>query len=352
MVGARQVVEPADYSAGSFFGPLEPEPSNAAGNVVMSAWGEHGKGRVALWTDSTLFSNFAVYLPGKREIALNTLDWLNRRASLPLPRAALAIVALALGAVSLVFARDGRVVLCVLLLPAFIVAARSASAIGLPSFRDELTCDSSTLQVYEPVPLDHFAVTRAVDDPGPEYYMSALMATQRAQRRPSFVVSSDLPNPRYDVLLVSSEYNLVNARVPDLQEALSQGSDVILLDALNSDPSLVAHFLERLAPGRLRLDLKSVKERALRYRGDAAGTGTVATVGGLDEAVLTDEAGAPVAGWLKVGSGRLFVAATQSVFADSSLGDVHSVPDPEPYARIRLIMDVVRQRPRRTQEER
>jgi hypothetical protein len=42
----------------------------------------HGDGRVAAWTDSTIFSNFSAFEPGKTELMLGMLDWLNRRSVL------------------------------------------------------------------------------------------------------------------------------------------------------------------------------------------------------------------------------------------------------------------------------
>jgi hypothetical protein len=42
-------------------------------------WGTtHGRGRVLGFADSTLFSNFCVYQPGKAELFIGMLEWLNR----------------------------------------------------------------------------------------------------------------------------------------------------------------------------------------------------------------------------------------------------------------------------------
>ncbi|MBM4090998.1 MAG: hypothetical protein FJ276_16485, partial [Planctomycetes bacterium] len=47
----------------------------------------HGKGRVLGFADSTLFSNFCVFQPGKRELFVGMLEWLNRTS--PLDRRAI-----------------------------------------------------------------------------------------------------------------------------------------------------------------------------------------------------------------------------------------------------------------------
>ena len=42
----------------------------------------HGRGRVVAFADSTLFSNFCVFQPGKRELLMGMLAWLNHHSSL------------------------------------------------------------------------------------------------------------------------------------------------------------------------------------------------------------------------------------------------------------------------------
>lgn len=69
---------PADYSQENFF----PAVANAAdmrfGLLLQGAAVRHGRGRVAAFSDSTVFSNFWMFMPGKPELALSYLEWLNR----------------------------------------------------------------------------------------------------------------------------------------------------------------------------------------------------------------------------------------------------------------------------------
>ena len=46
----------------------------------IQAWSTHsGRGRVIAWGDSTIFSNFCLYQPGKAQVLLNLVEWLNHR---------------------------------------------------------------------------------------------------------------------------------------------------------------------------------------------------------------------------------------------------------------------------------
>lgn len=82
----------ADYHASNFYPQAVDRPEMRYGAFVQlwTTWA--GAGRVAAFTDSTQFSNFCVFDPGKSELFVGMVEWLNRRSSLdgsaPLPLAA------------------------------------------------------------------------------------------------------------------------------------------------------------------------------------------------------------------------------------------------------------------------
>jgi hypothetical protein len=66
-----------DYSQKGFF-PRKDSKNYGFGLFIQQGGVKYGKGRVAGFTDSTVFSNFFMFIPGKPELALATLEWLNR----------------------------------------------------------------------------------------------------------------------------------------------------------------------------------------------------------------------------------------------------------------------------------
>ena len=69
-----------DYSQKNFF------PKNAAreetiefGLFLQAAGTKYGKGRILGFTDSTVWSNFYMFIPGKPELLLGCVEWLNRQ---------------------------------------------------------------------------------------------------------------------------------------------------------------------------------------------------------------------------------------------------------------------------------
>jgi hypothetical protein len=67
----------ADYSQRNFFPKITRTDMNFGLFVQMSGR-KNQKGRVLLFTDSTVFSNFYMFMPGKPELILGSIDWLNR----------------------------------------------------------------------------------------------------------------------------------------------------------------------------------------------------------------------------------------------------------------------------------
>jgi len=71
---------PPDYRRSNW----HPEPeylTNMRYGAFVQLWATtHGAGRVLAWTDSTIFSSFCTFQPGKSELLLGMLDWLNHRS--------------------------------------------------------------------------------------------------------------------------------------------------------------------------------------------------------------------------------------------------------------------------------
>lgn len=69
----------ADYHASNFYPQVEDKAEMRYGAFVQLLTTHYGAGRVAAFTDSTIFSNFATFEPGKAELMLGMLEWLNYR---------------------------------------------------------------------------------------------------------------------------------------------------------------------------------------------------------------------------------------------------------------------------------
>jgi hypothetical protein len=82
----------AIYSVNNFYPPPHDHPKMWTGDFSVAMTSRHGRGRVVGFADSTVFSNFEIFYPGKYEFLLNVADWLNRTdppVLLPFKRVAL-----------------------------------------------------------------------------------------------------------------------------------------------------------------------------------------------------------------------------------------------------------------------
>ena len=71
----------ADYHASNFYPQVKDRAEMRYGAFVQLWTTHYGAGRVVAFTDSTIFSNFATFEPGKAELMLGMLEWLNHRNS-------------------------------------------------------------------------------------------------------------------------------------------------------------------------------------------------------------------------------------------------------------------------------
>ncbi len=70
---------PPDYDFSNYMAWAMHVPETRFGAFIQ-AWSTHGgRGRVVAWGDSTIFSNFCLYQPGKAQVLLNLVEWLNHQ---------------------------------------------------------------------------------------------------------------------------------------------------------------------------------------------------------------------------------------------------------------------------------
>ncbi len=97
---------PADYHASNFYPQVEDRADMRYGAFVQLWATRHGAGRVIAFTDSTIFSNFATFEPGKVELMLGMLEWLNHRNSSFNPQPLFIVIGIIFLACALVLSRN------------------------------------------------------------------------------------------------------------------------------------------------------------------------------------------------------------------------------------------------------
>lgn len=97
---------PADYHASNFYPQVEDRAEMRYGAFIQLWTIHHDAGRVAAFTDSTIFSNFATFEPGKAELMLGMLEWLNHQNSSFNPQPLLIVIGIIFLAGALLLSRN------------------------------------------------------------------------------------------------------------------------------------------------------------------------------------------------------------------------------------------------------
>ncbi|MEW6744616.1 MAG: DUF4350 domain-containing protein [Planctomycetota bacterium] len=82
LIVGSSIGDPADYANSSHFGLRGADPREAHGVIALAAVAQAKEGRVAAFTDSTVFSSFDLFKRDHERLALNLVNWLNHRRSL------------------------------------------------------------------------------------------------------------------------------------------------------------------------------------------------------------------------------------------------------------------------------
>ncbi len=69
---------PIEYASNNFYPPVEDKTYAKFGAFDQVTSVRFGRGRVVAYSDSTVYSNFLAFYPGRPEFLLKTIEWLNR----------------------------------------------------------------------------------------------------------------------------------------------------------------------------------------------------------------------------------------------------------------------------------
>jgi len=149
---------PADYHISNFYPQVENRADMRYGAFIQLWAGRFQAGRVAAFTDSTIFSNFSTFEPGKAELMLGMLEWLNHGNPSVDPRLFLVLIGVSLLLGGLVRMPQWRNALLVLL-----VVATLGSVCAMASTR---VVHRRSMPLPEPVrPFTQVVIDQTVSNP-------------------------------------------------------------------------------------------------------------------------------------------------------------------------------------------
>jgi len=331
----------ADYFMENYYPYPRRTSSMHFGPFVQFAARDFGKGRVAVFTDSTTMSNFSAFYPGRAELVLATVDWLGRSHSDGSWRWIVAGLGalLVLGAVTFLARRGDRVGALVLLAAALSFGCAAALAGERASVLRSFPLPTPRVKPVEVAFLrEHCDYELPVTDFVRDAERSFDLFYQWVLRLRYFPrVRETLDNPLdEDLLVIINPVTAFSAQeLQRIRAYVEKGGKVLVLLRGASDRAAAASLLD---PFALRVEPGSTPPGKPLLAADGTPTGIVTdgvVVSGGQVLYRID--GLPVAAVSTLGRGKVVVAGFGDCFSNSVMGYTNAtLPDASLTARFRL----------------
>lgn len=339
---------PPDYHADNYFPQAEYRPYMRCGAFIQVWATRYGRGRVLAFTDSTIFSNFSTFEPGKAELMLGMLQWLNYAS--PLDPIVLRLPLILLGALVGVAVLLGGVALAVPVGRGWVELV-SAGVLGATL---ALTVVAGLRQVSFPAPAPVRPMTRIVidrtvsevplsrggftDESGRGYGLLEQWIPRlgyfTARRSGSEAVSGDA------LVIICPTRSVSDQFRRDVEAYVRRGGRLLLIDSPDS-PGTTANSL--LWPFGLSVKVAEETRGALRASGggpDIPVEASFEVSGGQAFLWVNDT---PVAARTRYGKGSVMAVGFGAVLNDTAMGGHWMLePNADQLARYRLLYALLR----------
>jgi hypothetical protein len=348
---------PADYHADNYYPQVVWRPDMRYGAFVQLWTTRYGEGRVAAFADSTIFSNFSAFQPGKAELMLGMIEWLNHGDSIGDPRLILFTLAgvFAIGAIWLSLGWPGSwVVILAAAVGTFSASTLLVRTIHAHQMPLPTTDEDGSTRVYFDTEVSNGKLPDGSFIDGKrdgfgvfERWVLRLGYFLKRPERGESLANADLLVITYPRTPPSTEY------LERLEQYVNDGGKLLVIDSADNrreDPATATTETstanELLQPFGLSLDEDSSISGTLAGDGwpsvpvERASTIT----GGKPFATV---AGKNVGAWTTHGEGSVFVVGFGTRFNDFNMGVTgDTIPDPEmrkvydlQYALLRWIVE-------------
>jgi hypothetical protein len=352
-----------DYARTSFF-PNKNDQNYSFGVFVQQGGVKRGKGRVAIFTDSTCFSNFFMFMTGKPELALATVEWLNRINRFAWVKVPLLILALAgLAGLVRVSLRRERARILAVVLPGTLLGLAAAVLIydGLVRSTYRLP-EPHTDYVHIAFESEHsgieLPIARLIKNPELSLH-TFFVWTQRLGFFPSIESSLEDALAKGDLVVIA---NPVVPFEPEELAGLAQyvrgGGDLLLLIDPLTEGLAQAQILESLGvckagePAWTEAGGDSVLPYIVSLKGEKITPAARPARLQCGQALLGLSHGGTVLARAQLGDGRVFIFSDFFLFTDRNMGHTGEPLDRGKYGifeleywMLREILDIEQPRP-------
>jgi len=320
-----------DYARTSFF-PRKNDQNYSFGVFLQQGGVKRGKGRVAIFTDSTCFSNFFMFMTGKPELALGTVEWLNRSNRFAWVKVLLFVIGLGCFAGLLVITRRWeRMRILAVALPGALLGLALAILIydGLVRWSYRLP-EAHSDYVHVAFESEHSGIelptTRLITNPEMSLH-TFFVWTQRLGFFPSIESSLEDALEKGDLVVIANPVvPFEPEELADLANYVAGGGNLlVLIDPLNegeAQPQILESLgvCEAGMPGWSEAGGDSVLPHIESLKGEKITAAARPAALGCAAARLGLSDGGTVLAEARLGEGRIFIFSDFFLFTDRNMG--------------------------------
>jgi len=341
MIGRSLLADRLDYSVNAFFGDFLPNAGESFGAMLQSVAVTHGRGRVLGFSDSTIFSNFFMFIRGKPELALGNVAWLMSANRFDWVRHALLTIAVISALLLLVRLprQRGAAPFVLQMILSTLFFALTAQAL------DRWTAEWSTLPLpHTPLPTVafdrgktdyHIPDIREIEDESPTSFHTFYVWTQRTDWIPTTRLFDDCLTESRATVLVRPSGHYHSQELEDLKTYVQQGGGLLVLDSPHNRYSAAQTILQEFGMGFSPAEMETV---TVSLGADDLETAELLHVRGVTggQPVLVAPDGTGVLAYTDFGRGRVVAMCAADNFTDAVLGTTSAIPTPEQLAIYRI----------------
>ncbi len=354
MAGHALSADGVDYALNTGFGDHIQDASEPYGRMLQCVAVRSGRGRVLAFSDSTVFSSFFFHIPGKPELAIGSVWWLNHSNGSDRWRYLLFLLGCALAATVTTAAirRDnqptaGGVVIGALTGLSLAAAASMWAArnhhpepADARDERDRVAFVSSDDRVLPA------RTSVSHDESSPVVFQTLFVWTQRAGLVPEFEPQVPVDASRFVGLVLISPDGLAEESLDRLATYVHSGGNVLVLSENGAALRTILGTLGNANSDVVELsNAEGGTETQLSlHRSDSWETILLPDSGlrlrGVD-AILTTRDDEIVLGVVRHGAGHLYLSTTSAGFSNAWWGGTTMIPTKSRYAAYELYWDLI-----------
>jgi hypothetical protein len=321
----------ADYSRKNFFPDGADSPNISCGLFTQMAGVKSGKGRVLFFTDSTIFSNFWMFMSGKAELLLGSLNWLNRQNYLAFLNLLLIIFGIGFGALFIIFRskyKSNSSLFILLLFGTMGVCIGIVSAYLMNTIWYKLP-QPSTKYTTVSFDLEHSNIElpdKELTEDQYTSYATFYVWTQRINLFPKTDYELDNAIKSSDILcIINPTKDFSDFQLQNIYFFVSNGGKLLVMDN-SANTKSTANKLLQLFSMNYEKQILNQNFSHDTLKNTISSTQQCLMVRGGNY-LYSNDRGYSVANYVQIGKGKVIAFSDAQLFCDASMGNTNAFPN-------------------------